>query len=183
MVAPIQKGKNKIPQRNILLNEDLLHRGTPYSPWTYATAEHPTHRGPAPLRNTLLTLDLPHRRTPYSQWTCPTAEHPTHCGPAPPRNTLLTLDLPHSGAPYSPWTCPTAEHPTHRGPNPRRNTQLTLDLPHMKHPNHFNGKRPLKKIARERDRHQTDITHQTREILILNEPITCSVPSVFFFYL
>ena len=54
------------PLRNTLLTVDQLHSRTPYSLWTYPTAEHPTHLGPAPMLNPLLTLDLFHM------------EHPTH---------------------------------------------------------------------------------------------------------
>ena len=68
-------------------------QGTPYSPQTSPTAEHPTHCLPAPPRNTLVTLDLPQPETPYSPGTCPTAEHPTHHRPASPRNTLVNANL------------------------------------------------------------------------------------------
>ena len=64
-----------------ILNVDLPHGGTPYSP--------------SQPRNTLLTMDLPHRGTPYSQRTCSIANHPTHRGPTPQQNNLLPLDLPH----------------------------------------------------------------------------------------
>ena len=36
---------------------DLLHSGTPYSPWTFPTMKHPTHHRTAP-QNLLTTLDL-----------------------------------------------------------------------------------------------------------------------------
>ena len=86
---------------------NLLHRGILYSPWTFPTVKHPTHRGPAPLRNTLLTVELLHRWSPYWPCTCLTGEYPTHCEPAPPWNTLLTVEIPHCGTPGSPWTCST----------------------------------------------------------------------------
>ena len=106
----------------------MPNHGTPAS-WIGPTAEHPTHHGPAKPWNILLIVNLPHSK-----------------------KTLLTLNLPHRGTPYSPWACPTVDHPTHRGPAPPRNTLISLDLLHMKTTDSLNGRKTLKKSAREGDR-------------------------------
>ena len=57
------KGKRKIESKRKVVG-DLVYCGTPYSPWTGPTAEHPTHHRPEPPRHTLLTMDLPHVKNP-----------------------------------------------------------------------------------------------------------------------
>ena len=48
----------QLPQATTYVTVDLTHCGPPYSHWTCATWEHPTHYGPPQLWNTIQTFDL-----------------------------------------------------------------------------------------------------------------------------
>ena len=114
-----------------MLTMHLPKRGSPYSPWTCPTAEHPTQYGPAhcstsywlltcPIEKYPTHQDLPHRGKPNSMWSSPL------------QNILLIVDLPHKETSYTPWTFPTAENPSHRGTTLQRNTLFIMDLSDLK---------------------------------------------------